>query len=197
MHITLFGGAFDPPHLGHIKVVQNFLKENLTQKVVFLPVKEHNFSKEMRDAALRLRMLELVVEKNFVDLPVEVSDFELKQTGVSYSFATLEQLSSLNPGTKFSFLIGSDNLRGFPKWDNYQDLLAKYQVFVYPRAGFDFTGLLPGMVALESLPQMKVSSELVKENLHNRKMVENLLTPEVGEYITKNHLYLDSHVHIV
>jgi len=191
MHITLFGGAFDPPHLGHIKVVQNFLKENLTQKVIFLPVKEHNFVKEMRDAALRFRMLELVVRNNFVGLPVEISDFELRQTGVSYSFATLEKFSEQRPECKFSFLIGSDNLRDFPKWDKYQDLLAKYQVFVYPRAGFSFEGLLPGMVALEGLPQMQVSSEEVKKNLHNREMIESLLSPEVGEYITNNHLYLD------
>lgn len=189
MKITLFGGAFDPPHLGHIKVVANFLELKLVDEVWLLPVKNHAFAKTMASAEDRLAMLKLIKQAYFQNLPVKISEHELEQVGLSITFQTLKDLSKRWPEHQFSFLMGSDNLASFDQWHFYRELLAQFTVYVYPRAGFKFSSLRPGMVALENLEEMRVSSTVVKEKLLAGKAVSELLPPEIVHYLAKHGLY--------
>ena len=189
MHIVLFGGAFDPPHLGHITVVKNFIKLGVADQLIFLPVHNHAFDKDMLESNHRLEMLEEVKKNHFKDLPVYTSDYELTKSGMSITFDTLTELSKQNPQHQYSFLIGSDNLVDFDIWHHYQEMLEKYKFFVYPRAGFSFDNIKEGMIPLKDMPEMKVSSSIIRDNLESRSSVEGLLSSEVIHYIKENELY--------
>jgi nicotinate-nucleotide adenylyltransferase len=192
MHIVLFGGAFDPPHLGHISVVKNFLKLGLSDRLVFLPVFNHAFDKDMMGPQHRLQMLDAVKNAHFKDQPVYISDYEIDKKGMSITYETLQSLSKENPNHQYSFLIGSDNLSSFHKWHNYQEMLVRYKFFVYPRAGYSFDQIREGMIPLRDMPEMAVSSTNVRDRLNNKQDIGELLSKEVIHYIEENGLYYHS-----
>jgi nicotinate-nucleotide adenylyltransferase len=78
MHITLFGGTFDPPHLGHSTIASALLEKQLADEVWFLPVGEHAFEKKFSPSQHRLAMLELVLETG-----QKIEQYELEQSGMS------------------------------------------------------------------------------------------------------------------
>lgn len=183
-HIILFGGAFDPIHLGHQQVVANILNQHLADQVWYVPTGVHDFDKQMSSAQDRLAMLELVIVAN---TKIETCEFERK---TSHTFDTLEQLSHQYPEFKFSWLIGSDNLAKFHLWHHWQEMLVKYQFYVYPREGFDFTPIYPGMIPLKDLPKVSISSTQIRNLVKAKKTINGLVDPKVEEYIIKNNLYI-------
>jgi nicotinate-nucleotide adenylyltransferase len=184
MHIALFGGAFDPPHLGHQQVASSLLANQICDEVWFVPVKQHPFGKEVHTNGHREKMLSLILEPK-----MRVEDYELHHPGKSYSFQTLEALSKGYPQHRFSWVIGTDNLQQFHLWQNFHELLQKYRVYVYPRQHFDFHPIYKGMIKLESLPQVMVSSTMVKEKLAGHQSISGLVDERVERYIKENHLY--------
>lgn len=190
MKIAIFGGAFDPPHVGHLKVVRNFLQLNLVDEVWFLPVKDHAFAKKMASEVDRLAMLELLVSRHLSALPVLICREELEQPGMSITYQTLKALSTQHPEHQFSFLLGSDNLKSFHQWHDYKKLLQDFSFYVYPRIGFDFGPLRPGMTALKNLEEMAISSTEVKRRLLAKSDTTDLISPEIAEYLRTHHLYL-------
>ncbi|MBP9781274.1 nicotinate (nicotinamide) nucleotide adenylyltransferase [Candidatus Woesebacteria bacterium] len=199
MKITLFGAAFNPPHLGHQQIVVSLLKEKLTDAVWLVPVKEHPFGKRLAPAADRLAMTQLLansiqeelseVGENADEQAVRVETFELDEPGISYSFRTLLTLSERYPDHQFSFVIGSDNLTTFHKWDQYEAMLAQFSFFVYPRHGFPFDPLLAGMTPMQNMAEVRVSSTQIREKLKTNETIDTLVPTMVVEYIRDRNLY--------
>lgn len=189
MKICLFGGAFDPPHLGHQRIAAELIKQEIADEVWFVPVKKHSFGKAMTDSQYRLAMLQLI------QLPqTKIETYELEQIGVNYTFNTLEALAARYPEHTFSWVIGSDNLEKFHLWSDangrtYQDLLRAFPFYVYPRQGFPFEPLYPGMTALTQLPEITVSSTEVRLRLKQHQSLTGFVTPAVANYINTNQLY--------
>lgn len=184
MHICLFGGAFDPPHVGHLQVAHSLLEKEICDEVWFVPVKQHPFGKEVQTNGHRVKMLELMLEPE-----MRVEEYELEHATKSYSFQTLEALSKQHPEHQISWVIGSDNLEKFHLWGDYQHLLEKYRVYVYPRKDFAFEPVREGMVCLENFPEVEVTSTRIRELLRQGKSVSGLVTKEVERYIRENELY--------
>lgn len=160
MHICLFGGAFDPPHVGHQQVSKSLLEHSICDEVWFVPVKQHPFGKEVRTNGHREKMLELIL-----DPKMRVEEYEMNKSGKSYSFDTLEALSKQYPQHTFSWVIGSDNLEKFNLWGNYEQLLKKYKVYVYPRQDFPFSPMQKGMIPLDNFTEVTVSSTDIRDRL--------------------------------
>lgn len=199
MNISVFGGAFDPPHLGHQAVVENLLATELADEVWYLPVKNHHFGKKMAAAEHRLAMLKLVIDqqpsthqvqstKNHVPI-IRIEDYELHQEGINYTYDTLVALSQQYPEYTFSFVIGSDNLAGYERWLDNRPKLLDFPFFVYPRAGYSFNPLYQNMTPLVDMPEVTVSSTEIREARKLGKSLAGLVTPEVEEYIKENKLY--------
>jgi len=184
MHIALFGGAFDPPHIAHQQVARALLEKKLVDEVWFVPVNHHPFGKEIAPNEDRELMLELIVGQK-----MRVERYELEKSGKSYSFETLEFLSQKYPQHTFSWVIGSDNLKMFHEWKEYQKLLKKYEVFVYPREQFPFEPLYPGMIALREMSQVQMRSIDIRQLLSRGESVNGLVDEKVERYILKNRLY--------
>lgn len=192
MNITIFGGAFNPPTLGHELVLKEIFRLNLIpglDEVWLLPEYQHSFAKnelliEPRHRLAMLRFLTPVRIKMKPDL------IDNKMSG-----NTIEHINYLKkkyPDHRFSFLIGSDNLKSFDLWPQWQKLLRLMTFYVYPRKGLAFKPLYPGMKPLTD-PRQKVTdiaSTMVRDRIAKGLSWEELVPPEVAGYIKRKRLFL-------
>ena len=189
MKVCLFGGAFDPPHLGHQTVAAELITRGYADEVWFVPTKIHSFGKVMTAPEHRLAMLALIQTPQ-----TKIETYELEQSGVSYTFNTLEALAEKYPEHQFSWVIGSDNLAKFHTWGDaqgrdYQQLLAAFPFYIYPRHGSAFEPLYPGMTALRELPEITVSSTQVRSLVAKNQSLTGFVQPAVADYINSHQLY--------
>ena len=202
MNIMIFGGSFNPPHLGHQQMVKNVLEAGLTDQLWYLPVGSHDFAKKMLSSKQRLAMLQLILPKKgepFFD-QIRIEDCEIRYFKTSYTASTLDYLSQRYPQHQFSFLMGSDNLAKFHLWDDqlgrsYQYLLSHYPIYVYPRQNFPLTDKYQEMILLTQFKEVVVSSTAVREALsaEDKKVdLSHLLDQRIISYIRNNHLYVTS-----
>lgn len=191
MNIVLFGGAFDPPHLGHQHIAEELLKQKIADEVWFVPVGVHDFAKKMSAPEHRIAMLKMIL----TDQRMKIETHELEIDRVGYTHETLDILSEKYPEHTFSWIIGSDNLPQFHTWkdgrgNSYQDMLRDYRFYVYPRAGFPFEPLYDNMVPLEGVKEWPYSSTEVRQRVKDGESLAGWVDDRVAEYIVKHHLYL-------
>lgn len=182
MHIMLFGGAFDPPHNGHLQIAQAILDQRLADELWFVPCAAHPFGKKMSPAADRLAMVRRATE-------IPICTFEVERPATSYTIDTIEHFAELQPHDHFSWLIGSDQLPSFTRWQRWQDLVSHFTVFVYPRQDFPFEQLQVGMIVLKQLPLITISSTIIRELASKSASIDHLVPVGVAEYITAHNLY--------
>src|SRR5436309_14306216 len=119
--IGLFGGSFDPIHLGHLLVAQAAIEELVLERLYFIPAAQSPFKPENKPAppAERLRLLRLALGGK---TNCEVDDQETKRGGVSYTIDTLRDYARRVPQAELFYLIGADNVATLPKWREAADL---------------------------------------------------------------------------
>ena len=141
MRCGIFGGSFDPVHSEHVKLVERAIEALSLDKVYVLPAKISPFK---QDGALasetdRLEMCKIAFRGN---PRVEVSSYELKQEGTSYSYLTCRYFKQQFPNDTLYFLMGGDCFCGFSKWKNPKEILGCVQLAVYNRKGQDIASAL-------------------------------------------------------
>ncbi|NBU97719.1 MAG: nicotinate (nicotinamide) nucleotide adenylyltransferase [Spirochaetia bacterium] len=187
--IGIFGGSFDPPHLGHLFIIQNFW-EKYNSKLYIVPNYISPFKvKKGAEPKNILDMLFILIEE-FSLKDIEIYEEELKRGGVSYTFQTILEFKERFPLEEISLLIGEDNLEGLPKWKNIDLILENAKILVYLRNGSS-TAKIP-----DSLSIYKNNIYIQENSLHPasssefRKLKnENLVSPQILEYIKLNSLY--------
>jgi len=143
--IGLLGGAFNPPHRGHLKLAELGLRALGLTEVRFVPTAQSPHKAEPAvgpGADVRLRLLQEAL--GGTGLPFRVESIELERGGVSYTVDTLEALHQREPGRSWILLIGCDQLPGLPQWRRMDRILELASLGVAPRPGFD--GGLPSML---------------------------------------------------
>lgn len=187
MHILLFGGSFNPPHIGHTIVIEQAFEliPNLDE-LWLLPAYNHAFGKDLAPASDRLAMCQILVNEK-----VKICSIEIDQKPSGSTYETLQLLKQQYPQHTFSFLMGSDQLPSFNQWINYQKLLEEMHFYVYPRGSHRHDVTFPNMELLESPTQVitNISSTLVKHRLSHHLSVNHVLEPSVNHYIQEHHLY--------
>ena len=188
--IGLFGGTFDPVHIGHL-IVAEWVQDVLSlQNVFFVPNLIHPFGKRenITDSTYRLTMLQIALK------PFErfrVSDYELSKGGVSYAIETIEYFKEQFPESPIFYFIGADNLPDFHKWHRYQDILEKAQLVVYDRIKGSIPENLPkNKIIFLKTPLIEISSTVIRERIRQGKAVRSLLPGGVLEYISEHGLYV-------
>src|SRR2546425_4500081 len=121
MKLGLFGGSFDPVHLGHLLVAQAALEELELSRLFFIPVAQSPFKPQSQPApaAERLRLLRLALAGK---TNCELDDQEIKRGGVSYTIDTLRDYARRFPQAELLCLIGADNVATLPKWREATEL---------------------------------------------------------------------------
>ncbi len=134
MKVAIFGGSFDPPHVGHLAIVEHVLKELDIDLLIVVPTYLNPFKSSYKaPPKRRLRWL----KKLFLSKPkVVVSDFEIKQQRPVYAIETVEYVKRRFAPEKIYYIIGSDNLRDLHRWKNYKRLRKEVEFVVVTRPGF-------------------------------------------------------------
>lgn len=191
MKIGIFGGTFNPIHIGHA-IIANYIAQNSDLDEIWLMVAPQNPLKYADDFgasdADRIKMVNMVTEK--LD-KVCTSEFEFSLPRPSYTYHTLQELSRLHPGDEFFLIIGGDNWANFNKWKNHEDIVSNYNVLIYPRIGFDKAIMndYGGSVRLIDAPIIELSSTEIRAAIQRNQNMSFFLSEDVYQYILKNKLY--------
>ena len=130
--VGIYSGSFNPVHFGHVGLAK-WVIENTDLDELWLLVSPNNPLKDAKILAPEQERLEGVREA-IKDIPgLVASDFEFHLPRPSYTANTLRELQKAYPQHEFTLIIGEDNLGIFPKWREYEYILANYRIFVYPR----------------------------------------------------------------
>lgn len=185
MKIGLYGGSFDPVHIGHTAVAEKAKEQFALDKVIFIPTGNMPHKKGCAASAEdRIEMLHLAVKPDEND-GFEISDYEIERHEVSYSADTVEYFKSIYPNDEIFFIIGGDSYAYIDKWYQPERIFKNSTVVVYPRNNEE---VLPPAVKL-NVAQVCVSSSEIREKINFGENVSNLLKKEVFDYIIENNLY--------
>ena len=141
MNIAIFGGSFNPPHLGHLASARGVMEELTPDLLLIIPasIPPHKAMEEgSPDPQARMKLCRLCfgeIEK------AQISDIELRREGKSYTADTLQELMEIYPGAKFTFVLGTDMLLTFEEWYRYTFLLQNMRLAVLARCEFVFSEL--------------------------------------------------------
>ncbi|HEY8391925.1 MAG TPA: nicotinate-nucleotide adenylyltransferase [Capillibacterium sp.] len=198
--IGIYGGSFDPIHLGHLLLAEAAREELRLDQVIFVPalqspLKDHPPLVRNED---RLELVKLAIADNPF---FTVSAVELERKPPSYTVDTLLYFHRVYPGREFFLLMGQDALNTLPAWRNFPALFTLACVTVGLRPGFSPAWppelekyRIPseeskGLVFFHN-PQVEISSSQIRERLHSGKSVRYWLTPAVLDYILRKKLYI-------
>lgn len=184
---VIFGGSFDPIHVGHLALAREACAHGLADEVWFMvsPQNPHKQDRMLTDENLRLRMVQLAVKENPV---FKACDFEFALPRPSYTLNTLAALEQQYPERSFRLLIGADNWEKFGRWYKGDEILERYGVIVYPRGGEDVPGL-PANAVWMPAELYDISSTMIREAVAAGKDIAGLVPAEVEQFINENRLY--------
>ncbi|MDY4977052.1 MAG: nicotinate (nicotinamide) nucleotide adenylyltransferase [Clostridia bacterium] len=189
--IALYGGVFDPVHLGHVAAAEQILSQLCPDELLLLPCGNppHKKGRRISDGQDRLAMLRLAMKPL---KGVTVSSFEIDQPDYSYTVRTLEHFRQVyGAETELVWVIGADNIRPFFTWRQPEKILSLAKIAVLARPGFDRTEAetaFPGCYIVGER-QVAVSSTQVRQAARRGESLQGLVPEEVADYIQKNRLY--------
>lgn len=185
----IFGGTFNPIHLGHLALANYLCEENWVDELWFLITPQNPFKQEqtLLDNHLRMKMVEAAI----ADYPrFKASDFEFTLPRPSYTVTTLQKLSETYPDREFVLIIGADNWAAFDKWKSPEEILRNHRILVYPRPGYEINPhVLPAQVKAVNTPLLEISSTFIRESIASGKDIRYFLHPEVYRFIKQHQLY--------
>lgn len=194
--IGLFGGTFDPVHYGHISLANRVLNEFSLDEIIFIPSGNppHKAEKNVTEKQHRFNMVQLAVS----DSPqFSVSDYELNNDRLNYSYITISHFKEENPKDEIYFIVGGDSFRDFPSWKNYRTLISLCAFIVVPRPGVAPAGYFKNFHGDEAPPRVfflsgfscGISSTSIRRLLADGGIIKGLVPQSVEQYIKTNNLY--------
>ena len=189
MHIGLFFGSFNPVHIGHM-VLANYMFSFTDLQQVWLVVSPHNPLKnksQLLNQNDRLHLVNLAIDDH-TKIRSSAIEFNLPQP--SYTINTLTHLREKYPQYSFSLIMGQDNLQSFAKWKNYEEILKRYHIYVYPRPNatpseFDEHP----HVHLTDAPLMEISSTFIRNAIKEKKDVRFFMPEKVWREVDELQYY--------
>jgi nicotinate-nucleotide adenylyltransferase len=177
--IAVYGGSFDPPHIGHVLVCAYVLAAQPVERLLVVPVGTHPFAKRLAPFEDRLHMCELALG----DLRrIEISPIERELPGPSLTLRTLECLQDRYPGSRLRLVIGSDLVPETPTWFDYERVCEIAPPIVVPRAGY-------ASPEAEGPALPDINSTDLRSRLRVGLPTSGLLSPSVADYAMQRKLY--------
>ncbi len=191
MKLGIFGGSFNPPHNGHLIVIESVRDALKLDRVIFIPSAQtpNKISLNLAPPIMRYEMTKLAIKGN---LSFDVSDTEVKRKGISYTIDTLNEFNLKYPNCKLSLIIGSDNLVEFSTWRSPDEILESAELIVMSRYGFSTQNVkseYSRYVTFINVPQIGISGTDIRRRVRLGKSIRYLVPKDVEEYILDNHLY--------
>ena len=186
--VGLFGGTFDPIHIGHLITAQAVKEIRNLEKIIFIPayISPHKTDKKHSESFQRLEMLKLAIkDKRYFDY----SDYEILKKDISYTFETLKELKKKY--NSIELIIGYDNLVVFDTWKNPEEILTLAKLIVLGREIKK-----PGTpnkffksAEFVKTPVLEISATQLRERVRRDLPIDFFVPENVKEYIYKNNLY--------
>lgn len=189
MKIGLFGGTFDPVHLGHLQLAQSARIQFSLDKVIFVPASQPPHKQEipfLTPAWDRYEMVRLAIEGN---RSLELSDCELQRKGISYTFDTLCEFEKKYPAAEFFLILGKDAFEGLDTWHRAAELKKKFRFLVAKRETSDVSASEGARVEWLQMPLCPISASGIRAAVGRGENVEDYLPPRVTQYILAHKLY--------
>ena len=192
--IGIFGGSFNPPHIGHLILAERCRELLQLDKIIFIPayISPHKTNIRMVNPRDRLKMLKLSIKVNPC---FDYSDIEIKRKGKSFTYDTLVSLLSEYPKSKLYLLIGMDNYSDFCNWKNYKEIVQLCKVVVINRhttknkikenINIDHSNFI-----FIDTPIIEISSTEIRNRIKKGLPIKYYITENVEKFISKNNLYI-------
>jgi len=190
MKLGIFGGSFDPVHLGHLLVAQAAVEELGLDRLFFIPAAQSPFKPENKPApdAVRLRLLRLALAGK---TNCEIDDQEIRRGGISYTVDTLGDFAKRYSGAKLFYLIGADHVPKLNEWRAPAELARLAEFVAIPRPGGPAAVFPPPFYGrmLRGFP-FGVSSSEIRARVKAGLPIDNLVPAAVAEAIRNGRLYV-------
>lgn len=189
--IGLYFGTFNPIHVGHL-IIANHLVEYSDLDEIWLVVTPHNPHKKKKNLLADYHRLEMVYMalEDYPNLKASNVEFGLPQP--NYTVKTLAYLEEKYPNNYYSLIMGEDNLKSLHRWKNYEVILDRYSIYVYPRISegtvetqFDNH---PKIARIEA-PIIELSSTFIRKGIKAGKNIKPMLSANVWKYIDEMNFY--------
>ncbi|MFO8058229.1 MAG: nicotinate-nucleotide adenylyltransferase [bacterium] len=212
MNIGIFGGTFNPIHLGHLRTALEILERYRMKQILFVPssIPPHKSKSETASAIHRLKMVNLAITGN---PSFAVSETEIHRRGKSYSIDTIRGLKKEYPDDKLAFIMGMDAFMEINTWHKYQELFNECDFIVHSRGGMakvgwqqaipselksrfkkkgnskQFTHSSGSTLTFCEVTPLGISASAIREMVRGGHSIRYLLPRRVLEYIHENNLY--------
>lgn len=189
--IGLYFGTFNPIHIGHLTIA-NYMVEFSDLDEVWMVVTPHNPHKKkssLLDNHHRIAMVDVALEE-YPKIKSSKIEFNLPQP--NYTVNTLAVLEEKYPTKNFCLIMGEDNLKSLHKWKNYEVILERYELFVYPRIS---EGSVPSQfdnhpkITKVAAPIMELSSTFIRKAVKEAKNIRPMLPEHVWKYLDEMNFY--------
>ena len=198
MRIGIFGGTFDPPHIGHLILASETRSQLKLDRLLWVitPNPPHKQNQSITDIEIRLRLVTAAIEDN---PDFEVSRLEMDRPGPHYAVDTVQLLAEIFPGSELVYLIGGDSLHDLPTWFRVDELVRDCdQIGVMRRPGdeVDFEELehrLPGIserLRIVSAPLLEISASQIRNRIARGEPYRYYLPEKVYRLIVEGGYYL-------
>jgi nicotinate-nucleotide adenylyltransferase len=194
MKIGLYFGSFNPIHVGHLIIAQYMLNNTDLNQIWFVVSPQNPFKekKSLLEDYHRLALVRLAIddEERF-----KAEDIEFKMPKPSYTIDTLTYLQEKHPEYEFDLLMGEDNIHTFHKWKNYEQILRKHKIWVYPRVDSNAENQTNDLLDhasvhfYDDVPVMNISASFIRKQIKKGKPIRYMVTDKVCNYIEEMHFY--------
>ncbi len=196
MRLGIFGGTFNPPHLGHLICAQEAYLQLGLDRVLLMPARmpPHKTVDEEPGPEHRLELCRLAVNG---DQRFAVSDLEMKRDGPSYTVDTLEELHSQDPDTEMFLIVGGDVAAGLPQWHEPERVLSLATLAIAKRRGTPRASIEEALGTLRGgdracffrMPRVAFSSTMVRDRVRSGQPIRYIVPDGVDNYINEHELY--------
>lgn len=192
MRIAIFGGSFDPPHVGHLLAAEDAYEQLSLDRLILVPTATQplKVGRAVAAAEQRVAMVRLLVEG---DARFEVSTIEVDRAGLSFTVDTLTHYARTYAAAERFLLLGADVLATFAQWREPERILQLARPVMLQREGDQPLVLPPGVDpgAIQRLPtrRVDVSSTEIRERVRRGKSIRGFVTDSVAAYIARGGLY--------
>lgn len=199
MRIGIFGGSFNPPHLGHMHLAECVHEALALDEVWLVPsgISPHRSMAAYASAEDRLALCRLAAQAYSW---MRAEDFELRRDAVSYTFDTVKYFTQTYPADEFVLLVGGDMLLGFRQWYRWEEILRSVQLAAIAREAGEYESLVQaaedlqqyGKIVLLNVDSFAVSSTKIREMIRKKQDCSCYLPEKIVQYIKMRNLYAGS-----
>lgn len=198
MKIGILGGSFNPPHLGHLLISLQVRDILGLDEIWLMPCYQHPFHKTLAPVEDRLNMTKFLTNSH-----IKISQYEITQNKQSYTIDSLRELTKKFPEYYFYWITGSDQLESFKQYKDWQELILKYNIVIFPREpvlprieekvkhDFQLDSIPENITVLKSdeLVLSNISSTSIRHRIRNKQPITYMVPNKVEEYIKEHRLY--------